>query len=188
MNILLLTYVSTFLTAFFSLPVSVISEDRIHNSHETEFTAIYYYQEKVSANFPGTTQNNASILGKGYETGLISIKDNVDNIVYRVKQILGIYPPDLRFNINIYRTYSELTEVFRGMGLTGEVPAAFYSHKYKTIYISAEKLNNSILAHEIAHAVINSYFTPIPSIQVQEILAHYVEKNLKDPLTRNQSP
>ena len=188
MNILLLTYVSTFLMAFFSLPASAISEDRIHNSHETEFTAIYYYQEDVSANFPGTTQNNASTLGKGYETGLISIKDNVDNIVYRVKQILGIYPPDLRFNINIYRTYSELTEVFRGMGLTGEVPAAFYSHKYKTIYISAEKLNNSILAHEIAHAVINSYFTPIPSIQVQEILAHYVEKNLKDPLTRNQSP
>lgn len=174
--------------AFFSLPVSAISEDRIHNSHETKFAAIYYYQEEVSANFTDTTQNNASILGKGekgYETGLISIKDNVGNLVYRVKQILGIYPPDLRFNINIYRTYSELTEAFRGMGLTGDVPVAFYSHKYRTIYLSVEKLNDSILAHEIAHAVINSYFIPLPSTQVQEILAHYVEKNLKDPLTKN---
>lgn len=155
--------------AFLAPVADAISEDPIHISHETEFATVYYYQEVVSANFTDVVQN-------------------VDSLVYKVKQILGIYPPDLRFHINVYSTYSELTKAFRGMGLTGDVPVAFYSHKYRTISLSVERLNDTILAHEIAHAVINSYFIPSPSPQVQEILAHYVEKNLKIPLTNYQSP
>ena len=188
MNIRLLPYVGTLLMAFLSPAADAISEDPIHISHEPEFVTVYYYQEVVSANFSDVAQKNAAIFKEDPETGLISIKYNVDSLVYKVKKILCIYPPDLRFHINVYSTYSELTKAFRGMGLTGDVPVAFYSHKYRTISLSVERLNDTILAHEIAHAVINSYFIPPPSAQVQEILAHYVEKNLKIPLTNHQSP
>lgn len=188
MNIRLLTFVGGILMAFLALVTDANSEDIIHVSQDPEFATIYYYQEDMSAHFTDAAQKDAVITKEDPETGLIFMKDNVDSLVYRVKQILGIYPPDLRFNINVYKTYSELTAAFQRLSLTGDAPVAFYSHQYRTIYISAEKLNDTILAHEIAHAVINSYFTPTPSTQMQEVLAHYVEKNLKAPFTRNQSP
>ena len=62
------------------------------------------------------------------------------------------------------------------MELKGDVPVAFYSHKDKTIYLSADNVTDRVLVHEIAHAVMNAYFIPLPPRHVQEILAHYVER------------
>lgn len=188
MRIRLLPYVGSLMVAFLVPVADAISEDPIPISPDPAFATIYYYQEDVSIKFSDEVQKDTDFFKGDPGADLISIRDNVGGLVYRVKQILGIYPHSLRFNLHIYKTHHELTDAFRKLGLTGDSPVAFYSHKYRTIYISVEKLDDLILAHEIAHAVINSYFTPTPSSQLQEIFAHYVEKNLKGPFIRNQSP
>jgi hypothetical protein len=55
----------------------------------------------------------------------------------------------------------------------------FYVHSFNTIYISAENFTVAMLGHEIAHAVISHYFVVLPSVKIQEVLAGYVEYQLR---------
>jgi len=68
--------------------------------------------------------------------------------------------------------------------LFGKDPAAapmgsFYVSDLNAIYITQESFKRLILGHEIAHAVISNYFVVQPPIKVQEILAGYVEYQLR---------
>ena len=105
----------------------------------------------------------------------------MDNIVERVSKLLDMYPYDVHFTINLYHANKDIEMAFRELGglraLEG-VPIAFYSHKRKTIYVSIDKLTPGVLAHEIAHAIINVYFETPPPERMQEILAQYVDKHL----------
>lgn len=109
------------------------------------------------------------------------VKNRVDNIVDRVSKLLDMYPADLHFTINIYPNNRDIERAFRDLGglraLEG-APIAFYAHKRNTIYVSIEKLTPGVLAHEIAHAIINVYFDTPPPERMQEILAQYVDKHL----------
>lgn len=105
----------------------------------------------------------------------------MDNIVERVSRLLDMYPSDLHFNIALYPKDKDIERAFLSMGglRTYETaPIAFYSHKRRTIYISLEKLTAGVLAHEIAHAIINVYFDTPPPERMQEILAQYVDRHL----------
>jgi len=102
----------------------------------------------------------------------------VDRIVERVRTFLDMYPPDLYFGIYLFQTYDEIENAYKTMGILGKAPIAFYSHRTKAIYISIEDITDRILAHEIAHAVINFYFVTPPPGKMQEILAQYVDKHL----------
>ena len=64
--------------------------------------------------------------------------------------------------------------------MIGTPPVAFYSHGMAGIYLTTERLNAGILAHEIAHAVINAYFVTPPPAKMQEILSQYVDRHLND--------
>ena len=48
-----------------------------------------------------------------------------------------------------------------------------------TIYASAENFKIGVIGHEIAHAVISHYFVVQPSVKIQEVLAGYVEYQLR---------
>lgn len=148
-------------------------------NYRTQYAAIYYFNsEDELSDFGRKINSRALFSGRGDETTLI--RDSVDRIVYRVKTILAMYPPDFQFNIYIYSTYDEIKKVYREIGMAGTAPIAFYLHKPKTIYVSLEKINDRIFAHEVAHAIINSYFDTPPPAEMQEILAQYVDKHLWD--------
>lgn len=109
------------------------------------------------------------------------VKNRVDNIVERVSKLLDMYPSGLNFNITLYPKDKDVERAFLSMGglRTFETsPIAFYSHKRRTIYVSLEKLSAGVLAHEIAHAIINVYFDIPPPERMQEILAQYVDRHL----------
>ncbi len=108
------------------------------------------------------------------------VKEDVDRIVFRVKTLLDMHPPGFRFDIIVFNTYGEIKEAYRGLGMTGNAPVAFYRQKSHTIYLSLDRLTAGILAHEVAHAVINAFFTTPPPAQMQEILAQYVDRHLWD--------
>ncbi len=109
------------------------------------------------------------------------VKNRVDNIVERVSKLLDMYPSDLHFNITLYPKDKDVERAFLSMGglrIYETAPVAFYSHKRRTIYVSIEKLSAGVLAHEIAHAIINVYFDTPPPERMQEILAQYVDRHL----------
>ena len=117
---------------------------------------------------------------RGLDDSQDRIKKRIDEIVGKVQSILDMYPTDLQISIFVLSDYKSVKKVFREFSVSGRPPIAFYSHKAKSIYVAADSLNDGILGHEIAHAVINFYFNVPPPAKMQEILAQYVDLHLWD--------
>ncbi len=56
-------------------------------------------------------------------------------------------------------------------------PKAFY--KYGKVHIHIDDLRRGVLAHEMAHHIINTYFLVRPPTKTTEILAQYVERMIR---------
>ena len=55
---------------------------------------------------------------------------------------------------------------------------AWYIFELNTIYVSATDINENMLAHEMAHAIIDNFLSVRPPSATAEILARYVDKHL----------
>lgn len=146
----------------------------------TYYATIYYPENRLLIEFAEKIKRQSSVLNPDVAKAEKSVKEDLDRIVFRVKTLLDMYPVNFRFTIRIYRDYESLKVAYRESGLIGSSPIAFYSSSTETIYLTVEKLNGGILAHEIAHAVINTYFDTPPPAKMQEILSQYVDKHIWD--------
>ena len=104
----------------------------------------------------------------------------MDTLLERVKDILGIYPASMRVQIKIFKTRRELNDEFARIVARRQEIKSFYVHKYETIYASEADINDSIIAHEMGHAVVDHYFMVIPPEKFAEMLASYVDLHLDD--------
>lgn len=92
--------------------------------------------------------------------------NRIDIIIDRVATILDMRPMD--FTLNIYLREEPLSEDV----------VAHYDDSTKAIYVSVPYTSQSVFAHEVAHAIINQYFTPPTPSKMQDILTQYVDKYL----------
>lgn len=129
---------------------------------KTKYTTIYYNQDQDLSSF---LWRIGGIKEVDIHTDFTLAKNRIDRIVSQVEAILDMYPE--RFHIDIYIS-AEYKE--------GSI--AFYSHKTKSITVFVDRITDGVLAHEIAHAVINSYFSIPPPKRIQEILTQYVDRHL----------
>lgn len=104
----------------------------------------------------------------------------MDRILKRVKDILEMYPGKMDLKIRVFNTREELNDEYYNIFGQWENYKSFYIHKYKTIYTSEEDVSDSIMAHEMGHAVVDHYFNMIPPGKIREILASYVDKHLEE--------
>ena len=81
--------------------------------------------------------------------------------------------------LRVYHDFKTIRSDLK-QALHSDAPA-YYNHRKKTLYISAKKIDEFILAHEMAHVIICNYFLIEPPAQAQEILAIYCDSHLKDP-------
>lgn len=176
-NLAILLFLNLFLVIFLG---AAAGEDKKEKAYQTQYSDIFYLHEDDLYDFGKKIGGANSFLNRDNEKALGLVRENVDRIVYRVKTLLDMYPPNFHFNIRLYASYKELKDAYRETGKTGAAPIAFYSHKSATIYLSTEKLTDGVFAHEVAHAVVNYYFDSPPPAQMQEILAQYVDKHLWD--------
>ncbi|OIO37805.1 MAG: hypothetical protein COT00_00375 [Candidatus Omnitrophica bacterium CG07_land_8_20_14_0_80_50_8] len=128
---------------------------------QTRFATIRYSQDREVGDFLWR------ITGKRLAPidGTQLVKNRVDELVERVETLLEMYPSPFQFSIQLEAH-------------TFEDPAALYSHRTRTITFAVDRVTDGVLAHEIAHAVINAYFPAPPPEKVQEILAQYVDEHL----------
>lgn len=104
----------------------------------------------------------------------------VDALFVRVSDILDIRLYSYEGSVKICRDQEQLAGIYSnlfGRKLAGA--SSFYVHSLNSIYVTQESFKAGILGHEIAHAVISNYFVVLPSIRIQEILAGYVEFQLR---------
>jgi len=147
---------------------------------ETAYSTISYHSEADLLGFGRTIGKGQAALIRDNARAAQTAREEVDRLVYRVKTLLDMHPPLFRFNIIVLSNYGEIEGAYASLGLSGPAPIAFYRQKSQTIYVSVDKLTPGVLAHEIAHAVINAFFSTPPPAQMQEILAQYVDRHLGD--------
>ncbi|MBN2484159.1 MAG: hypothetical protein JXD21_08175 [Candidatus Omnitrophica bacterium] len=116
----------------------------------------------------GDTFNPASILAH-----------TLDGIYQEVSDILGIRLSSYHGKIVFVSNQAEVSTMFYAYFGQDFPERSFYIHEKNTIYISEKDLSLGMLGHEIAHAVISHYFVVPPTTKVQEVLAGYVEYNLR---------
>jgi len=145
---------------------------------ETRYARIVFDDEADLYEFGRSLGGPGSMASRENPNLRLHVRESVDRIVFRVKALLDMHPGQLSFIVLIHPTDRALREAYRGLGAVGEPPVAFYSHRSKTVHVGLRGAAPGVFAHEVAHAVINSYFSVPPPAQMQEILAQYVDRHL----------
>ena len=117
-------------------------------------------------------------LSRGDSAGA-ELADMVDILFNRVCNILDMQLYSYKGNIKVCASQSQLNVIYTNLFEKELTRKSFYINDLNTIYISAESFTREILGHEMAHAIICHYFVVAPSVKVQEILASYVEYQLR---------
>lgn len=123
------------------------------------------------------------LVGKSQDKGFSTeagLLDMADTLFMQVCDILDMHLYSFQGNIKICQDYEQLNRIYNNLfnkDLKGT--RSFYVYELNAIYISSESFKREILGHEIGHAVISHYFVVQPSVKIQEVLAGYVEYQLR---------
>jgi hypothetical protein len=107
------------------------------------------------------------------------LADQIDILFNEVSDILDMHLYSYHGDIKIYPTQQELNSVLKDICEEDGEVKSFYSREQNIIYISAQDFTPSILGHEMAHAIISRYFVVLPPMKIQEVLAQFVEYNIR---------
>jgi hypothetical protein len=116
----------------------------------------------------------------GFDDGMSNTADLLDQMLGKVQHTLDMYPEEMSITIVLYPDYQSLGDTFREFSQAENIPLAFYAHQTRTIYVDVSSVTSGVLAHEMAHAVINHFFSEPPPAKAQEILARYVDMHIWD--------
>jgi len=105
----------------------------------------------------------------------------IEILFNRASDVLDMHVYSLKAHIKVFADHHQLVDFFHTM-FPGNLPCmglSFYLADTDSIYISAASFRREILGHEMGHAIMSHYFVVQPSIRIQEVLAGYVEYNLR---------
>ena len=176
---------SIFYIAGFSALAYPQEENR--NSFSSRFCTVFYESGvnlkevdiRVNPGFsnfysPGNYKGTPGILTEDV------LSNKLDAIFNKAEDILDMYPAKIHVSINIYKTQEGLNKAYKEFFNEPNKEISFYIYKTNTIYVVESQLNENILAHEMAHCIIDHYFIIMPPRKIQEMLAVYVDMHLKD--------
>jgi len=91
-----------------------------------------------------------------------------------------MYPSKIHIRVNIYRDDRGLDAAYEDLFNEPNTARSFYVYKTNILYTTQDAITENILAHEMAHCVIDHYFVILPPKKIQEMLAVYADIHLKD--------
>lgn len=124
--------------------------------------------------------NLRNIRKKGKLSDEEILAEKLDAIFARVENILDMFPSKIHVAINIYKGKNALDEAYKEIFHEQNTADSFYIYKTNTIYTTEMDIREGILAHEMAHCIIDHYFVILPPRKIQEMLAIYADVHLKD--------
>jgi len=154
---------------------------------ETKHTIIQYQSSKYLVDFDDAFSYSAG----GFSFGNLfsnsdannpagSLAKKLDALYERVQHILDMRGNLKKVRINLYPGKTELGEAYRA--ITGQEcrVRAWYIFEANTIYVNIDDVDAGMLAHEMAHSIIDHFFAVRPPEATAEILAVYVDQHLED--------
>lgn len=105
--------------------------------------------------------------------------DMMDVLFLQVSDILDMHIYSFRGTLKICRNREHLKTIYNNLFGKELKANSLYVAGINTIYVSPEYFNRAVLGHEIAHAIISRYFAVEPPERAAEVLAGYVEYQLR---------
>jgi hypothetical protein len=105
--------------------------------------------------------------------------NKVDGLYERVGEILDMRKQVPKVAIKIYRGKTQLNEAFYKIYKKHSHFRSWYIYEYNTIYLNVMDSQEGMLAHEMAHCIIDHFLLVRPPATSAEILARYVDEHLK---------
>jgi hypothetical protein len=119
-----------------------------------------------------------SLAGASFSSS--SLGDLLDALFIWAGNILDMQLYSFRGTIKIARNSADLDAVYQKLyGQLGRTQKAFYVYEVNTLYLSAEDFTKEIIGHEMAHAIISNFFVVQPPTKVAEVLAGYIEFQIR---------
>ncbi|MFH2092688.1 MAG: hypothetical protein ABIJ31_10025 [Pseudomonadota bacterium] len=153
---------------------------------QTDYTLIKYKTRNDLARFnkaikfgPSERQNTGQGIHITDSRSGELIAQKVDAVFMRAQEILDMKKRFSPVHIHLYSGPSDLNKAYESL-YPGECNLrAWYSFKNNTVFLNVRDLHEGMLAHELAHAIIDHYMTVRPPSQTAEILARYVDSHLE---------
>ncbi|MBF0485354.1 MAG: hypothetical protein HQL16_02450 [Candidatus Omnitrophica bacterium] len=118
--------------------------------------------------------------GSGASFSINNLGDLLDGLFEWACGIMDMNLYSYRGSIKIAREENDLKVIYQRLyGQEGYSEKGFYIAEVNTLYIAAPDFTKEILGHEMGHAIISSFFVVQPPAKVQEVLAGYIEYQLR---------
>ncbi|OKY76352.1 MAG: hypothetical protein BM485_03695 [Desulfobulbaceae bacterium DB1] len=151
---------------------------------ETRHAVLLFESREVLDLFAGKIRYDrrrdpaAHLLVPSDETGDNGITEKIDALFMRVQEILDMRRKMEKVTIKIYPDTGSLRDVYQRLFRSKDAMRAWYLYEKNTIYVTVADVHEGMLAHEMAHAIIDHFFSVRPPSATAEILARYVDKHL----------
>ncbi len=162
------------------------AEDIAWQGIETRYTTIRYQSIEDLKNFNRRMKYNSKhsrlkrlFSSPGSDDLVDRITTKVDVLFQRVQEILDMRKRMDKVTVNIYHDKSQLHDAFFSIYKRPCRIRAWYRYSNNTVYINVKDLHDGMLAHELAHAIIDHYLLVRPPHAAAEILARYVDSHLR---------
>ena len=114
------------------------------------------------------------------ESEELKLAAKCDTIFQRAQEILDMFPPAVHTTLRIVKNRNEIEGIHEGRYGYGTEAVAFYDLEDNTIFVAMKDLSEGVLAHEMAHCIIDHYFRVRPPRKIEELLAMHVDEHLRD--------
>lgn len=125
-------------------------------------------------------QGSSSLFAKpsaDEEQRLLSAK--LDALYEKVQRILDMRKSvSEKVRVQVHSDKEEQAATFQRVFKKPGYARAWYIYEYNTVYMNVTDVHEGMLAHELAHAIIDHFMNVRPPRATAEILATYVDKHL----------
>lgn len=153
---------------------------------ETRYTIIHYQCLKDLAKFCATVKCDPNdwgvkVLLNGRPSVIIKdiVAQKTDGLFEKVQAMLGMRKKINKINISIYNNKEQLHEAYARLFQEECSIRAWYYHGNNMVSVNIHDLDESVLAHELAHAIVDHYLLVRPPRPTAEIIARYIGSNIK---------
>lgn len=136
--------------------------------------------QEFNDNLRLTRQLSAMVAQKRPATIEEEVLAKLDIIIEKVEVVLDMFPNNLGLSVHVLPDRDAVSAAFRRTYNKKVDYLAYYSLSEDTIYFSASDASIRVVAHEIAHAVVDDFFQVRPPYTMHELMAQFAEKHVTD--------
>jgi len=104
----------------------------------------------------------------------------MDILFNKAKDVLNMKPRVEKINVMVFKNRRELNNEYYKIFKDKRDIVSFYVFKHNTIYTNESDISDTVMAHEMGHAIVDHYFVMRPPERIREVLSKYVDEHLDD--------